>query len=436
MMMTQASSYGRKGLEGLLIMILVLLSYVAILSLLTNAFPSGASLKQVVNGNAILAKLNFLNGHNNKPLMFSNGSYELNLGSESEYFAAIVEKINDVKAKGADSVAWSNAAKGLKLANQDAVQTFSRSSAVIRIDDDSYIDMGENSLIVINRMDNDQLLEEKRTRVVMLAGELRGEVTSSNNQTVQLEVATGKAQTKVVSAVREEHTRFSVKVNTNHSSTITVLEGGAEVTSGDQRVQLQRYSAVVIDENNDIQQPETIPAPVDIDKPLDGAEFFYKDFPGTVTFDWGQQSGAYEYQIVIAADRNFSTVLVDKIIEKSYFSHNNLKAGSYYWKVRGIKGMLQGDFSVSRRLKITQDNTPPILQLSLPEGTVSAGTFLINGTTEPKAVAFINNAPVKISATGAFAHAVELKKGVNIIVVEVLDRAGNVSYVSNNIKAR
>jgi len=433
-MNAHTSNFGKKGLEGLFVLVLVLLAYLAILSLLTNAFPSGASLKQVVGGNSILAKLNFL-GNEDKLLKFSNNSYDLDLRAGQEYFAAIIEKTNIVKAKGADSVAWGQARKGLRLGNQDAVQTFSRSSAVIQIDDDSYIDMGENSLIVINRMEDDQLLEEKRTRVVMLAGELRGSITAANNQAIQLEVATGKAQTKVISSAGMENTRFSIKVNPDRSSTITVLEGNAEIRSGDQHLILERNSAVVIDEDSTIQQPQRIPGRISIDKPADNAQFFYKDFPGNITFDWIQEDDADEYQIVLARDHDFKHIVFDKTTDKSYFSHNNLKAGTYYWKVRGIRNVLQGDFTIPRTLQISQDNIAPPLLINMRDKSTTAGKFSITGSTEPSAIVFINNQPVKVKASGKFNHTIKLKKGVNIIVVEALDRAGNTTYESKNIYA-
>lgn len=434
-MLIDRAKLTKHTLESALTLLLILLFYFLLMALLTRVFPTGVSLKQVVSGDAILSKLHLFGGKD-KVLKFTNRSYDQNLDEDSDYYASILEKVNVVKSKSANSVAWTQAGKGMRLRDQDAVQTFAQSAAVIQIGANSYINMDENSLIVINHMENDQLLVEKRTRVVMLAGELRGDMTAFDNEAVQLEVATGAASTRVITAAGGKKTRFSVKVNANKSSTVTVLEGGAEVNAGGQTLRLEQNTAVTIDENSVPSPVQRIPRQVVVVKPAVGADFFYKDFPGVITFDWEQQDDSQQYEFMLAGDREFRNIVLSKITDKTFFNHNNLKAGVYYWKVRGLRGELQGDYNFAREFRVTRDNTPPPLQVKLPGDGTTAGSHVINGRSEANAVVFVNNAPATVDERGNFHYTLQLKKGVNIIVIEALDRAGNVNYASKTITTR
>ena len=49
---------------------------------------------------------------------------------------------------------------------------------------------------------------------------------------------------------------------------------------------------------------------------------------------------------------------------------------------------------------------------------------------------FINGKEVPTTSEGEFRHAVALERGINIIVVEAVDAAGNVSYRSSRVHGK
>ena len=57
----------------------------------------------------------------------------------------------------------------------------------------------------------------------------------------------------------------------------------------------------------------------------------------------------------------------------------------------------------------------------------------MRGSTEPETRVFVSGVPAKINERGEFAHNLELEHGPNVIVVEAVDKVGNVAYLSQII---
>ncbi|MDF1525880.1 MAG: hypothetical protein RRA15_12900 [bacterium] len=56
--------------------------------------------------------------------------------------------------------------------------------------------------------------------------------------------------------------------------------------------------------------------------------------------------------------------------------------------------------------------------------------FELRGRTDPDVRIFVGGIPVKIDESGEFVHDLFLKRGFNVIVVEAVDKVGNVNYFS------
>ncbi len=80
------------------------------------------------------------------------------------------------------------------------------------------------------------------------------------------------------------------------------------------------------------------------------------------------------------------------------------------------------------------DHVPPVLKIDFPPSFLITNktSVVIKGNTEPNATVFVNGVKVDLDATGNFQHSVELREGLNLIVVESRDLAGN-STISRRI---
>ena len=80
-----------------------------------------------------------------------------------------------------------------------------------------------------------------------------------------------------------------------------------------------------------------------------------------------------------------------------------------------------------------QDDKPPKLEVNFPAQTVKTSTIEVTGLSEPGSQIFIAGQKITTSNTGEFRYTLPIARGMNVIVVEAVDRAGNVSYSSEMI---
>ena len=85
---------------------------------------------------------------------------------------------------------------------------------------------------------------------------------------------------------------------------------------------------------------------------------------------------------------------------------------------------------------IVGDTEPPPLAVSLPEAAVERDRLTVRGTTAPGTRLLIGSQAVAVDAAGGFEHEITLQPGPNLVVVEALDEAGNVTYHSQYVYAK
>jgi len=118
------------------------------------------------------------------------------------------------------------------------------------------------------------------------------------------------------------------------------------------------------------------------------------------------------------------------------FLHGNLPAGRYYWRVASMMVTTEGHSSPVRRLDLVLDDQPPELEVDFPRGPVHTSAFQLHGIAEPGTCLFIKDQSVVVGPSGEFEHTLELDRGLNVVVVEAVDAAGNITYRSQRLNAK
>jgi len=95
-----------------------------------------------------------------------------------------------------------------------------------------------------------------------------------------------------------------------------------------------------------------------------------------------------------------------------------------------------GPSSAAREFRIARDVKEPGLSVTFPSRVVSQREIVLAGSAEPGSRVYINNEEIQVDASGRFSHVLALERGVNTVVVEAIDAAGNVTYRSETIDAR
>ena len=406
-----------------------MLVFFGFLSLLIRAFfPQGTSLIVDPDSN-ILADASW------------SGEVELGIKSEggevNTLFAGEILKIQrNVKHRGANTLTWKEANVGGKVVRNDAVQTFARSTAMMAINDNSRLTIGENSLIVFDQREADPFLADSSTVLVMIDGELSGTLSGADKSRFRFGVTLPNSEVTLQPRKPGDDVEFVITVNDDRSTTINIHKGSAQIVASDGTLKtIGDQQSITIDSSGSRFQVRNLsPAPKPTG-PGNNSSSVYRNVPKQIQFKWNAVRNADRYRIVIARDREFSDRVVDDNIVGTSFTHGALGSGTYYWTVRSLVGWSQSEQSAVRQLKVVQDTLPPILELDPPPDTILAGAWRLRGRTDADAIVFIDEIPVAHD-NGRIDHSINLKPGANLIVVKAFDGVGNLSYAPLLVNAK
>ncbi len=417
----------RRFLEIVTTIALVLASFGILLFVLQSLFPTGTSIRGIFDGG-----LTSLQEYRRKHTDWDRSGIWKEEGEGEEDISAILFRArNTVKARRSGAIAWTNADEGMQLYHQDAVQTFNRSSALVSLNAKNFLEMKENTLVILKGYKKNFLSQKRRSLVLMMDGQLKGRLSGSDEEAVDVEVATPASVTRIHrDRSGKAPVDFAVTVNADKSSSVAVYQGVAEVAAEGGSVRVEARHGVTVPLGQTPPAPVPLPpAPVP-QSPDDGDRYDYRDLPPRIRFAWNATEGAERYHLVLARDPGFQEVIAEEEVGGTRFHHGNLGRGEYYWRVSGKNGRLEGPPCESRRVQVVQDLAPPSLRCEdLPRTTEKERVTLV-GEAEPGASIYVGGHPVPADVTGKFAHEIRLWPGANMILVEAVDRAGNASYYS------
>lgn len=370
-----------------------------------------------------------------------SGDVELGINTDNavigKMFAGEIVSIQRrVQRRGANTLTWNDARAGDMVAQNDAVQTFARSSAVMEVNKDSQLTMGENSLIVFDQRHADPFLSDRNSVLVMIDGELTGSLSGADKSRFRFGVKLPNSDVTLQPRNAGEDVEFLITVNDDQSTTINVHEGTAQVIGRDgDRKTIGDQESLTVDPSGSEYRVGALSRAPNATGPANGLTVMYRNVPQQIHFTWSAVADADRYHIVIARDPAFSDRVVDDDVIDTAFVHGALGPGTYYWHVRSRIGWSQSEHSTVRRLVVAQDLLPPTLVMDPPPDTIPAGTWRLQGRTDADATVFVDEVPVTHQG-GRIDHPVELRPGANVIVVKAVDSVGNLSYAPLLLNAK
>jgi hypothetical protein len=227
---------------------------------------------------------------------------------------------------------------------------------------------------------------------------------------------------------------FKLVTADDESTTLSVFSGSAEIEAAGQRVHVPANHAVRVAPDF-APQLMALPSVPDLQSPGEGALYVYRTVPPDVTFEWAGSGDVDSYRLSIARDPEFNDVVHEATLDQPRFAHGNLTAGRYYWRVTGRGGEVDGLASQPRELRVERDLEPPRLDVRWPPEVFDGASFVISGATDPGSEVFVSNESVPVSESGVFEYALALRQGLNLLVVEAYDEAGNATYLSQLVRA-
>lgn len=334
--------------------------------------------------------------------------------------AVLSEKKGRVQSRKKDQTLWYNAEKNQELIEKEHVRTLSSASGEISFIDGSKLNLSENSLAVIEAMKRDLIKNTNTSSVVVLQGDIMAYLTSQNKRN-QVNVSTPGVETNIRSrSFRTSRDENKVSKFANYDGEIDVKAAGALVTIG-------RNEGTSVAPGEKPKEARKLLDPPAVILPTPKAKYF----TGTISIDWEPVSGAMGYHLQISDTRTFSNNIVDrKIIGKSVFKWESPGTGVFYFRIASIdRENFIGAFSRPVEFYIDRDVTPPFLLVNEPENEASVyqSTVIVSGDAEAEVVILVNQDSVSIAPDGSFSHRYQLRPGKNTLIIQAMDKAGNVS---------
>lgn len=433
MLSIRFSRVSRTGVELLLSLLLVVVFFGIFLFMLNFLFPIGAGLRHKDSGEQWSESMNVME-RTVSDLLLMRGNQELQ--KDGTPTAKLDSVVNTVKTKRSGQIVWRGTDKGASLYDGDGVQTAKKSRALINFDKRNFLRMGENSLVMIRRMERDAILPQNQSVIVMAEGEVWGRIEQTGTERAFLEVSTPAADTRIRSRAGAGEAEFKISINEDQSSTVTVFKGQVEVAAGGKNIIISENQQGAILLGSTPLAPVKLLSRVNLSGPGSGSSYAYRDLPPRIDFSWQPVEGVSTYQFMLARDPEFRQLVLETAVDGTRFQHGNLGRGSYYWRVRAQQKLLEGALSEPRVLTLVQDASPPTLRVSFPPAVTREDKQTISGFTEPGARVFLDGRSVVAAANGAFSMPLNLKRGLNVVVVESVDAAGNVAYKSKTIHGK
>jgi hypothetical protein len=352
------SDHHRKlGLQGLIILACIFFFFVVISGVVRWLLPVGERNSPIAsNPDTINQKIK------EGGIQAEEEDFSLKAGDFVPRAAVLSYLKNDVRSKRANEIIWESATLDMPLYERDAVQTLKQSAAVITFDEKNFLDVSQNSLVIIKNIKESQIRKEKQSFLVLTEGDLRGQLEENKKTDVRLLVNTPTATTEVSTDKQSgKKSLFEITVKPDRTSRIKVLRGSAKVRAHGKEVEVKAHQMTEVAVNRPPKDPAMLPKAVSLQRPPGGSNFSYASDPPKIKFTWTPETSAVKYHLEIAEDPLFRSVVFEKYLSSHTFLYGNLKKGQYYWRVRAVDHHgEEGEPSETRQIEVVQDTKSPI----------------------------------------------------------------------------
>ena len=276
---------------------------------------------------------------------------------------------------------------------------------------------------MIQRMRVDPLSRREEAKVSLIEGDIYA-LLGGKSERKKFELEVPEVDTEI------ESRNFWVGRNVNGSKFANYDDGVLRVAAQNSSVTLGRNEGTLVRSG---QAPsaklDVLPAPALVEPVDDGVAV-------DLDLRWQPIEAAAGYWLEVAEDPGFNRMTVSRFgLTELDFDLDGFEIGSYYWRVAGLdKFGLPGARSDVWRFHVRVDRTPPFLTIIEPtEGAiVRESPVRLRGESELEASLNLDGAPLAVDDSGGFELSYAAEPGLNEVVVEASDAAGNVTRRSRS----
>lgn len=325
--------------------------------------------------------------------------------------------------RSAKRVSWVGVIREMSLFHGDRIATEASSSAVLRFGAGNEVRVEADSIVVIRgavkrRADDHVDLDLKLSRGILdsmpVDVEARGALVVADLEKADIVIDSG-----VIRLVR-------VDVLPSLDAPIAVVKGRASIEAPTgETIVLEPTSYTIVSPGGEASAAKPLPGRPRTLSPVDGATLYVSRDRPEIVLRW-ESDGCERVRVELASDRAFEGLLYDQTLQSSALSLPELSPGEYFWRLRCLDlAALQGVSEELPRFAIIGDNESPRLEILQPSARVTTETVVARCRTEPSLRVFINGEPASELESGIYGRRIKLAPGINRIVFEALDGAGN-----------
>ena len=213
----------------------------------------------------------------------------------------------------------------------------------------------------------------------------------------------------------------------HHEGEITVLNGGADVQTGDQSVHIGKWERAQVSQGGAIQKSNVL-APPDLSAPPNLSPIIEPDpKAAAIHFEWKPVPEAAGYTLRVSLSSTFNRVATERHLTGNTADVTGLDSGDYFWNVTAI-GANKHESEPSDTYKFTlvaQGKSQEML-LEVDQTVLHGSVVEVIGRTEPGAALIINGQAVAdIAPDGKFRYFTEqLGRGSQTILISGQNRRG------------
>jgi len=327
-----------------------------------------------------------------------------------------------VQVKKENSVEWTNADFQTTLDKGDLIQTGPEGVARIAFADGTTYTVKGDTLVTVE----ENIVAQDR------ASQVAVHISSG-----QVDLATGKwevpgssAQVSFENSVASLRENSRAAVNSDpktNEQQITVSTGSAELTRGNEHVDIGQHERVSFPTNGQITKTDVL-APPELVEPSNLAPITVTDPKhDPVHFSWKPVAMAKQYQFQASTTAMFNHIVADKKVTTTSVDVAGFDPGDYFWRVRAIDDANNlSDPSDSLRFTLVVQGKEQEMLLEVDDTQLQGNIVEVIGRTEPGATLIINGEQVAdIHPDGHFRYFTQpMQKGSHTIAITGQNRRG------------
>jgi len=336
--------------------------------------------------------------------------------------ARFVNLNGTVQVKKVNSLQWQNADYQITLDKGDLIQTAGDGVARVAFADGTTYTVKGDTLVTVeeNVVNPDRATQ---VGVHISAGQV-------DLNTGSWPVADSKAEVSFGDAVASLHANSRAAVSTDPNTQqqqITVATGSAELSRGDEHVDIGQHQRVEFPTGGPITKSDVL-APPELVQPLNLQPIFLADPKhDQVHFSWNAVPTAKQYVFQASKTTVFNSFVMERKTADTGVDVSGFDPGDYFWRVRAIdaKGNVS-DASDPFKFTLVAQGKEQAMFLEVDSTELQGNVVEVIGRTEPGAALIVNGEQVAdIQSDGHFRYFTEpMARGSHDIVIMGQNRRG------------